>query len=198
MSRGNSAPPTNSQPWSSASLRAAGVNSLLVTTIVLVQSCIGAPATTSCTALAPTGRDSRLHCTAIRFGRCPTIRSTPQSPVSGVMITGNPQVRATRATWSSNSSPDISTAASSRALGVLAPRNAPARKRGVAANTKGNRTPKARHHAMSTPAVRLVIAAAAPAVMKILIRSRPTAPNVDGPCDKSADLLPARRANLNL
>ena len=46
-SRGSSERPTSSQPCSSASLRAAGVNSWLVTTMVLVQSCIGAPATTS-------------------------------------------------------------------------------------------------------------------------------------------------------
>ena len=46
-SRGKSAPPTSSQACSSASLRAAGVNSLLVTTMVFVQSCMGAPATTS-------------------------------------------------------------------------------------------------------------------------------------------------------
>src|SRR6202171_3539227 len=54
---GHSRSPTSSQPCNSASLRAAGVNSLLVTTMVLVQSCMGAPATTSWMALAPTGRD---------------------------------------------------------------------------------------------------------------------------------------------
>ena len=67
--RGRSAPPTSSQPCSSASFLAAGVNSWFVTTMVRVQSCIGAPATTSCTALAPTGRDRRLHWTASRWGR---------------------------------------------------------------------------------------------------------------------------------
>ena len=54
-SRASSWPPTSSQPCNSASLRAAGVNSWFVTTMVLVQPCIGAPATTSCTAPAPTG-----------------------------------------------------------------------------------------------------------------------------------------------
>ena len=68
------------------------------------------------------------------------------------MITGNPQFRATRATWSSNSSPVISVAGCSRALGVLAPRTAPSRNRGVAAKTSGTATPIARLHAVSTPA----------------------------------------------
>ncbi len=58
---GSWAPPIRWQPCNSASLRAAGVKSLLVMTIVCAQSCIGAPATTSCTAAGPTGRPARLH-----------------------------------------------------------------------------------------------------------------------------------------
>ena len=104
--------------------------------MVFVQPCIGAPATTSWTAPAPTGRDCRLHCTATRSGRFPTIRSTPQSPVTAVMITGTPQPRAIRATWSSNSMPVIAdSAAASRGPGVNAPLTVASRNRGVAASS---------------------------------------------------------------
>ncbi|OBB73231.1 hypothetical protein A6B34_14985 [Mycolicibacterium monacense] len=116
------------------------MNSLLVTTMVRTHSCIGAPATTSCTALVPTGRDWRLHCTATRLGRRPRMRSTPQSPVSGVMITGTPQDRAMCAMWSSNCVPVIS---SSGADDAVAPEMAPSTNRGAAAASSGTATTRA-------------------------------------------------------
>lgn len=80
------------------------------------------------------------------------IRSTPQSPVIEVMITGTPQDRAIRAMWSSNSIPDIADVAdASRGLGVNAPLTVASRKRGAAARRIGATDPMARLHGTLAP-----------------------------------------------
>jgi hypothetical protein len=71
------------------------------------------------------------------------MRSTPQSPVTDVMITGRPADRAIRAMKSSNSIPDISAASSCL---VLRPTRVPRRKWNAATRTAGASAPIARLH----------------------------------------------------
>src|SRR4051812_44726154 len=88
---------------------------------------------------------------ARRFGRLPTMMSTPQSPVIAVMMTGAPLDRAIRATWSSNSVPDIAAVTSSWGCAVRTPRIAPRTKWGAAAKIIGATAATTRLHSGVAP-----------------------------------------------